>query len=237
MSPRPAVRRADPPDALAVDPTGGSTPVSRREAGRQRTRRALYEAAIALFVEHGFDAVTVERIVAAAGVSRRTFFLHFPTKDAVLFEYGRRLSDEVASCLERSGGSAEQRLRAALAVLTARALDTPAFSRLAAHQVFSKPAHLLALTEGGRTLASLLAGVVRGGQQAGELRRDCDPELAALQITGAFFVASAAWLEDGTRFDLPQAVEQILTTHLDGIRTRKGGRPGPSRPGSGSPGT
>jgi AcrR family transcriptional regulator len=49
------------------------------------TRQALAEAAIRLFVEHGYDETTVEDIAAAAGVSPRTFFLHFPSKAAATF--------------------------------------------------------------------------------------------------------------------------------------------------------
>ncbi len=40
--------------------------------------------ALDAFDASGFDAVTVDDIAATAGVSRRTFFRHFPTKDAVL---------------------------------------------------------------------------------------------------------------------------------------------------------
>ncbi|GGI04214.1 TetR/AcrR family transcriptional regulator [Egicoccus halophilus] len=60
-------------------------PATRRERNRTRTRRALVDAALELCASDGFEAVSVDRIADAAGVSPRTFFRYFPTKDEVLF--------------------------------------------------------------------------------------------------------------------------------------------------------
>ncbi len=57
----------------------------KREERRAATRRALADAALELFLTRGVEATTVEDIAAAAGVSPRTFFLHFPTKAAAVF--------------------------------------------------------------------------------------------------------------------------------------------------------
>ncbi len=53
--------------------------------GSDRRREAVAQAALALFRARGFDATTVDEIAAAAGVSRRTFFRYFPSKDAAVF--------------------------------------------------------------------------------------------------------------------------------------------------------
>ncbi|MGH3443318.1 MAG: TetR/AcrR family transcriptional regulator [Nitriliruptorales bacterium] len=45
----------------------------------------LEDAAVRLFLERGYDRTTVADIAAAAGVTERTFFHHFPSKDAVVF--------------------------------------------------------------------------------------------------------------------------------------------------------
>ena len=54
-------------------------------SGRARTRRELSAAALSLFADKGYEATTVDQIAAAAGVSRRTFFRYFPTKEDAVF--------------------------------------------------------------------------------------------------------------------------------------------------------
>ncbi|MGY2078468.1 TetR family transcriptional regulator [Modestobacter sp. SYSU DS0657] len=55
-----------------------------REAKKTATRRQLRAAATSLALEHGLDGVTVEQVCAAAGVSLRTFFNYFESKEAAL---------------------------------------------------------------------------------------------------------------------------------------------------------
>jgi AcrR family transcriptional regulator len=55
------------------------------DAYRRRITRALHEAALELFEEQGYDAARTEDIAERAGLSVRTFFRYFPTKESVLF--------------------------------------------------------------------------------------------------------------------------------------------------------
>ncbi|OHV48456.1 hypothetical protein BCD48_15135 [Pseudofrankia sp. BMG5.36] len=68
-----------------------------RLVDRQRrfAESQIEDAAMALFVERGFDAVTVQEIAAAAGTSSRTFFRYFPTKVDVVRGFHRRLLDRL----------------------------------------------------------------------------------------------------------------------------------------------
>jgi len=56
------------------------------ELRRLTTREALRQAALASFARKGFSNVTVTELAREAGVTERTFFRHFPTKEAVLFQ-------------------------------------------------------------------------------------------------------------------------------------------------------
>ena len=62
-----------------------STQPSRRQEHKARTAQALQQAALALFAENGYDDTTTDQIAEQAGVSPRTFFRYFPTKDSALF--------------------------------------------------------------------------------------------------------------------------------------------------------
>jgi AcrR family transcriptional regulator len=67
-----------------------------RERKKARTHRAISEAAIALFLERGYDAVSVSEIAAAAEVSKRTLFSYFPTKDELVLHRFADHQDEAA---------------------------------------------------------------------------------------------------------------------------------------------
>ncbi|MEU6782291.1 TetR family transcriptional regulator [Nonomuraea angiospora] len=55
-----------------------------RERKRARTHAAISEAAIALFLERGFDQVSVAEVAEAAEVSKRTLFAYFPAKEELV---------------------------------------------------------------------------------------------------------------------------------------------------------
>jgi AcrR family transcriptional regulator len=77
-------------------------PTSRRVENKLRTRRALREAALLLFATQGYEETTTEEIADAAGVSPRTLFRYFPTKDSLLyFREGGLVEDFVTDFLKQ----------------------------------------------------------------------------------------------------------------------------------------
>ena len=67
-----------------------------RERNKARTRSDISAAAIALFLERGYDRVSVADVAEAAEVSKRTLFAYFPTKDDLVLHRFADHEDEPA---------------------------------------------------------------------------------------------------------------------------------------------
>jgi AcrR family transcriptional regulator len=83
-------------------PTSGEEGL--RERKRRETLRRIAEAGLKLFLTNGYEATTLEEIAEAAGISRRTFFYYFKSKEEILLAWqGGGFTDTVrAAVLEQS---------------------------------------------------------------------------------------------------------------------------------------
>ena len=196
----------------------GTELTGRRARKKARTRQSIYEAAMALFLERGYDAVTVDEVCRSADVAKGTFFLHFPTKDALLAEYGREATDALRACLAAHRGGAVSALRIALRTLAERAERHVEVVRLTVREALARPESIRDNAALGRSVGELLADVVRRGQAGGELRRGVVAEIAAAVLVGSYFTIVNVWATGADRFDLTDAIDQALKLVLTGLR-------------------
>lgn len=75
--------------------------LNKREQTRLDTREKLYHAAMEEFRRVGVSEARIGPIADSAGVSRASFYFHFPTKEDVLFEAFRRAEESVYKRLEK----------------------------------------------------------------------------------------------------------------------------------------
>lgn len=71
-----------------------------RELKKHRTREAIVEAALGLFAEYGYDAVTMAAVARAAGVGERTVYRYFPDKEEVVFAYDDRMRSALGAAMD-----------------------------------------------------------------------------------------------------------------------------------------
>lgn len=74
-------------------------PEGLRERKRRETLQRITDAGICLFIEKGYEATTLDAIAAAAGISRRTFFYYFKSKDEILLSLQSGVGDMIVDAL------------------------------------------------------------------------------------------------------------------------------------------
>lgn len=88
--------------------TNSSSPDARGEGLRERKRREtlqrITEAGMRLFIERGYEATTIDQIAVTAGISRRTFFYYFKSKDEILLSLQSGMGDMIVAALQDAPG-------------------------------------------------------------------------------------------------------------------------------------
>jgi len=80
-------------------------PLGRRERKKAATRKNISDVATMMFLERGFDNVSIREVADAADVSPTTVFAHFPQKEALVFDEDDEQRDRLVSAVrERAGG-------------------------------------------------------------------------------------------------------------------------------------
>jgi AcrR family transcriptional regulator len=155
-----------------------------RERRGDRTRARLVEAGLAEFREHGFERASIARIAKAAGVSRPTFYFHFPKKEDLLRELLHGIEDDVAERVTRTEG-----LREAVDLLIESVLEVQAqigaevLGEMLRAQTRLDPGDEDRPTE----ILDALAVRFREAAARGELRAGLDPgRVAAIYVASVF---------------------------------------------------
>lgn len=193
---------------------------TRRQQQRANTAQRLYEAALELFMRQGYEVTTVEAIAQAAGVAKGTFFVHFPTKEAVLGHLGKqqieRLQHAIATDTQFAERDIRTQLRFIYRTIAAGVDQQPELAKkltvtlLRSERAFDS--ELLSFD----MLDKLLVPLVVQAQERGELRRDASAEELTLLIRGAYFIALSGWFQQPNMPFAPQA-ERMLDLVLDGL--------------------
>ena len=198
----------------------------RRELNRRATWHAVHAAAVELVLSDGLAATTADSIAERAGVSRRTFFNYFATKeDAVLGTRSPRLSDDELAAFAAPEGGADAAahdlfgrvVRLMTAAVRSVFHDLPSFTL--EHRLLLKahPQLLARIDEHVRAAEALVRTVIVERPQgadadgAAALRPDSDDSARALVlIAGAVMRFAFAPDSQGVVRDSPEAVDAAI---------------------------
>jgi AcrR family transcriptional regulator len=179
------------------------------EQRRARTRERLLDAASAVIAEKGPDATSVEEIVAAAGVSRGTFYNYFPTTDDLVHALNTRTAEAFLPPM-----------RALVADISDPALRLAAAAHFTLQTMVADPARawVILRLEGSRAPRQRPSGqflnrLFQDGVAAGQFD-GIDLDAARALTLGALRTAARDVLIEGAPCDL---AEQVVALVLRGL--------------------
>ena len=191
-----------------------------RARKQEFVRNAIFEAAIEIFAAKGFDATTVEEVAQAAGVSRRSFFRYFASKDDLLaqnvVDYGIALREAIAGCPPEF--SPLEVLRETVHSVGMQSASHPLTRQvieIAQRSPSARQAHLSRWIEVEDRVAEAFAGRLKSAS-----KEDLRPRLMASLTLSVVNVAIIAWFR-GEYPDFPSAAKHAISnlTRLAGDQT------------------
>jgi AcrR family transcriptional regulator len=169
--------------------------LSRRERKKEETRRRIFTTAVALFRAKGFEATTVDDIIAGADVGRGTFFNYFPRKESVLAwlsEEKLLVAEAHASSLLDGPGSAREKLIELFTLAGSAYTEDRDLSRW----VFGEwmRTAFAPTREVEVRWNRLVTGVIERGRAQGELRDDAPADRIEAVLESVYLATVYHWL-------------------------------------------
>jgi AcrR family transcriptional regulator len=202
----------------AIDGSDEAMAPGLRVRNREQRRGALVEAAYALFAERGYAATTMEEIAARAGLSRRTAFRYFTSKDELVFpERDERLALLRSLLAPRDGERAFETVRRACLAL-GRRYQAERERMLAQWAVVqSEPALLGREQQLDRDFERVIEEAFAAGEREGSRGRR-RARLRAAMVVGAVRATLREWIDGGASADLVRLGRESFAELESGIR-------------------
>jgi AcrR family transcriptional regulator len=197
-------------------------PVGTRQARADDTRLRLFTAGAELLASQGYHATSVEQITRRAGVAKGTFFVYFPTKDALVTELVRlqvRFVTQERGRLLVEGAAPTARLRAT--VLALGRLSDRNISRAVLTAGLERGDVGRAIDRLYQDLLELMTEDARAAVRARELSRTTDPEMFALVLMDSFLGATVSFATNPRGRSLLDMLEALLDTNFSAFAPRK----------------
>ena len=192
--------------------------MTNRQKQALQTRSLLFEHAIALFREKGYDAVTVEEITQRAGTAKGSFYTYFRTKSDIIIEEFQAIDDYYAKYqrnLKRYTSAKEKLVAFTRAQMryVRNEVGIDMLKILYSTNIMDPFANKI-LINPKRFLHELVREIITEGQENGELRTDLESDELALLFNRSMRSIFLDWAITNDGWDLVKAGVSYCETIL-----------------------
>ena len=200
-----------------------------RKAKAAETKKKIIECAYRLFTTYGFEQVSVDSIVEAAGVSKGTFYVHFDSKDSLIAlltaDYVRNLDMDYKAYLDSL--PKDKKVTDIILSITEKIFDT--IVNVVGHDIMriiygvqlTKTVNMDPVMGYNRNLYNIFAQIINQGIEQGEFRTDISPETVVRHLILAMRGLTYEWLIRYPDFNLKEQALIHIDMLLSGIRKHK----------------
>ena len=187
----------------------------------ERSRRVVLDATIALLIEGGYGAATIEAVAARSGVAKSTIYRHWPGRLELVNDAFHELKPPAPAPTE---GPVADQVVALLEHLALALSDStwssclPALIDAAERYPEARELHSQLCGGGRQVLVDLLVEGVRRG----ELPADLDAEVMAGALAGPIFLRRLLFYEPVDPAEVRHLVDQVLPVKTKARRSRSG---------------
>jgi len=183
-------------------------------------KKRIFNEAIALFTEHGFENVKVTDICRSLDIATGSFYYYFPSKEAIFLDYYQsadELLGELAEELSKQGYSYSEKLKKMMVEKIRAVSGVGQKMGNVCMSAFLK--HLDdSFMDIKRSAYMHFLDIVRTGQESGEFRTDLEPEMIISSLRYVLSGLALHWACSSDVFDIDLEVEKQAEALIKAIK-------------------
>lgn len=182
------------------------------------TKERIRECAISLFKKYGFDNVTVVQICEAAGITKRTFYYHYESKEQLLYGITDYLGIKAENLLD-SLANQQTNVGILWALMSVYSINSSDYGPNIIRQIY---VHMIQGKSNEKFpdamyLYKTVVKTIDNAQRAGEISNPLPPEDIAFALYHCFRSVTITWAAEDGEFDLVKEFRRVFDAVL-GIR-------------------
>lgn len=176
----------------------------------ERTRAAITKAMLELMQEQDYDDITVTQIAQRAGVDRKTFYLHYPSKDALVRAMERQHAEQLMGLTREIIESGEtpgvERVSTLLSALVGQDADLH-------RRIASTPSYSFLMNDEKDILKQAISDMLASRSTLEPAMRELFAEFCAAGMIAAY----VSWVKSGEQIPRERFIEVLMRTMYEGL--------------------